>query len=79
MTKVTVQYISSGKVDENESEECLLLSNGVVFAYADGNFGLYHAKKTDNPSVVLVDLDDESCDLGLARNPEMLIDILALG
>lgn len=79
MTKVTAMYKYEGKINENESEECLLLPNGVVFAYADGNFGLYHAKKTDNPGVVLVDLDDESCDLGLASNPEMLIDVLALG
>lgn len=79
MTKAAVQYILNGKIDENESEECLLLPNGTVFVCADGNYGLYRAKKTGNPGVVLVDLDDESCDLGLSSNPEMLIDVLALG
>lgn len=76
MTKVTLQYILNGKIDENESEDCLLLPNGVVFAYADGNYGLYVAKKTEKPGVLLVDLDDVTNDLGLSSNPAMLMDFL---
>ncbi|MED5098655.1 hypothetical protein P9858_00795 [Niallia circulans] len=79
MTKVTAMYKYEGKIDERDNEECLLLPNGTVFVCADGNYGLYRAKKTGNPGVVLVDLDDQSCDLGLASNPEMLIGVLALG
>lgn len=76
MTKVTAMYKYDGKIDLRDNEECLLLPNGTILSCADGNFGLYHAKETDKPGVVLVDLDEESSDLGLASNPAMLIDVL---
>ncbi|NRG26125.1 hypothetical protein HRF69_03215 [Bacillus circulans] len=79
MTKVTAMYKYDGKIDLKDNEECLLLPNGTILSVADGNFGIYSAKETETPGVVLIDLDDVTTDLGLSSNPEMLIDILALG
>lgn len=76
MTKVTAMYKYEGKIDERDNEECLLLPNGTILSCADGNFGIYSAKETDKPGVVLVDLDDVTTDLGLSSNPAMLIDVL---
>lgn len=76
MTKVTAMYKYEGRIDERDNEECLLLPNGAILSCADGNFGIYSAKETDKPGIVLIDLDDATTDLGLSSNPTMLMDLL---
>ncbi|CAM5433150.1 hypothetical protein SAFG77S_08039 [Streptomyces afghaniensis] len=78
LTKVLIVYRFEGEIRESDNEYGLLLPNNTVLSSADGNFDIFVAKKID-AGTYLVDLDDETSSLGLMSNPEMLIDILALG
>ncbi|MGG4467231.1 hypothetical protein ABER68_04230 [Paenibacillus alvei] len=79
MTKVELQYKYQGIINPRDNEVGILFNDGTVLACSDGMFDIYHAKETNKPGVLLVDLDSNSYDLGLNDNPRLLIDkLLAL-
>ena len=52
-----------------------MFPNGKVFSFVDGEFEVYNAVITDEPGVMLVDLDDDNCSENLIENPSLLMDM----
>lgn len=74
MKKVTVLFIFDGVIKSQENLQGVLFGSDKVLI-ADGEVGIYDALKTDNPNVVIVDLDVNATD-HLAENPTLLIDLI---
>ncbi|WP_427036622.1 hypothetical protein [Cytobacillus pseudoceanisediminis] len=73
MKKVTVQYRFENVINPRDNEPGVLFGDKVLVT--EEGFGLYQAIKTDNPNVVIVDLDENVTD-HLAENPTFLIDLI---
>lgn len=73
MKKVTVQYKFENVINPRDNEPGVLLGDKVLVT-AEG-FGLYQAVKTDNPDVVIVNLDVNATDF-LADKPALLVDLI---
>ncbi|AND39596.1 hypothetical protein [Cytobacillus oceanisediminis] len=73
MKKITVQYLFEGVINQRDNESGVLFGDKVLVT--EEGFGLYQAVKTDNPDVVIVDLDVNATD-HLAENPTLLIDLI---
>lgn len=73
MKKVAVQYLFEGVINQRDNEPGVLFGDKVLVT--EEGFGLYQAVKTDNPNVVIVDLDVNATD-HLAENPTLLIDLI---
>ncbi|MEU2530056.1 hypothetical protein ABZ737_33730 [Streptomyces sp. NPDC013087] len=75
MIKVTLDFKYQGTIFATDRVEGILFPNGKVFSFVDGEFEVYNAELTDEPGVMLVDLDNDNSSEKLNENPAMLMDM----
>lgn len=77
MIKVNVDFKYEGTIYPSDRQEAILFPNGKVFSFVDGEFEVYNAVMTDEPGVMLVDLDNAESSENLIENPSLLMDMFA--
>ena len=77
MIKVSLDFKYEGTIFPSDRQEAILFPNGKVFSFVDGEFEVYNAEMTDEPGVMLVDLDNADSSENLLENPSLLMDMFA--